>query len=129
MISPRPGFDASHDHLSAPCLAGDMRIKHAALVGGVALGIVLGGVGVANAVGGDDGDGGATGPGAESATAAALKLIPGGTVNAVERDGEKGATWEVEVRKPGGSTVDVRLDAGFGKVAVDGDSEAPDAGG
>jgi hypothetical protein len=42
----------------------------------------------------------------------------------VERDGEKGATWEVEVRKPDGSTVDVRLDADLGKVAIDGDSES-----
>jgi peptidase YpeB-like protein len=114
----------------APWLAGDMRIKHAALIGGVALGIALGGVGVANAVGGDDdGDGGATGPGADHAKAAALAIIPGGTVNAVEQDDEKGATWEVEVRKSDGSTVDVRLDAAYGKVAVDDDSEAPDAGG
>jgi hypothetical protein len=58
--------------------------------------------------------------------AAALKLVPGGTVNAVERDGEKGATWEVEVRKPDGSTVDVRLDANLQKVAIDRDSEGED---
>jgi hypothetical protein len=96
------------------------------LIAGAALAIGLGGVGVANAVGGDDGDGGATGPGADGATAAALELVPGGHVNAVERDGEKGATWEVEVRKPGGSTVDVRLGASYERVAIDPDSEASD---
>jgi peptidase YpeB-like protein len=60
--------------------------------------------------------------------AAALKLVPG-TVNAVERDSEKGATWEVEVRKPDGSVVDVRLDADLQKVAIDSDSEAEDDSG
>ena len=91
------------------------------------LALVLGGVGVANAVGGsDDGEGRASGAGADQARAAALKLIPGGRANAVERDGEKGATWEVEVAKPDGSVVDVRLDAALNKVAIDGDTEAGD---
>jgi len=101
-----------------------MTIKRKLLIGGgVALALAVGGVGVANAVG-DDGERQATGPGADKATAAALELIPGGTANAVERDSEKGATWEVEVTKPDGSTVDVRLDENFGKVAIDGDSES-----
>ena len=72
---------------------------------------------------GDDGEGSASGPGAAAATSAALKVIKGGEVNAVERDGEKGATWEVEVTKPDGSTVDVRLDAAYTLVAVDDDRE------
>jgi uncharacterized membrane protein YkoI len=107
-----------------------MKIKHRALIaGGAALVLAAGGVGVANAVGGqDDGEGQATGSGAAEAKAAALELVPGGSVNAVERDGEKGATWEVEVRRPDGSTVDVRLDASYGKVAIDPDSEAHDSG-
>jgi len=62
----------------------------------------------------------------DAAKAAALKLVPGGTVNAAERDNEKGATYEVEVRKPDGSTVDVRLDANYKQVAIDADSEKPD---
>ena len=41
-----------------------------------------------------------------------------------ERDGENGATWEVEVTKPDGNTVDVRLDASFNKVVVEGDHES-----
>jgi uncharacterized membrane protein YkoI len=93
------------------------------ITGAVVVAAIAGGTGVAVA-GGDDGEGQATGAGADQAKAAALKLVPGGTANAVERDGEKGATWEVEVRKPDGSTVDVRLDADYGKVAIDSDSEA-----
>jgi uncharacterized membrane protein YkoI len=58
----------------------------------------------------------------------ALKITGGGKANAVERDSEKGATYEVEVRKPDGATVDVRLDAGYGLVVVDADSEQADAG-
>jgi hypothetical protein len=90
--------------------------------------IALGGVGVAYGVGGgdDDGERQASGPGADRARAAALELIPGGTANAVERDSEKGATWEVEVARPDGSVVDVRLDADLRKVAIDGDTEAGD---
>ena len=60
---------------------------------------------------------------ADKATAAALKAAGGGKANAVERDGEKGATYEVEVTKPDGSTVDVRLDANYGVVSIDSDSE------
>jgi uncharacterized membrane protein YkoI len=99
-----------------------MDMKRRTLLGGaLALALAIGGVGVANAVGGDD-DTQATGPGADKATAAALALT-GGTANAVERDGEDGATWEVEVAKPDGSTVDVRLDASYGKVVIEDDSE------
>jgi uncharacterized membrane protein YkoI len=57
------------------------------------------------------------------AKAAALKLFPGGHANAVERDSENGATWEVEVRKADGSTVDVRLDQNYQLVVVEADSE------
>ena len=48
-------------------------------------------------------------------------------VNSVERDGENGATWEVEVTKPDGSTVDVRLDESYGLVVVEGDDEDADS--
>ena len=106
-----------------------MMVKRKTLiVGGAALALAVGGVGVANAVGGDDGESQATGSGAEKAKAAALELVAGGTANAVERDGEKGATWEVEVRKPDGSTVDVRLGASYEKVAIDADSESHNGG-
>jgi predicted regulator of Ras-like GTPase activity (Roadblock/LC7/MglB family) len=72
--------------------------------------------------GGGDGDHTVTGPDADRAVAAALAET-GGTANAVERDSEQGATWEVEVAKPDGSTVNVRLDSNFHVVVVDPDSE------
>jgi uncharacterized membrane protein YkoI len=87
------------------------------------------GTGAALATGGDDdGEGQAKGPAARKAVAAALAITHGGTANAVERDNEDGATWEVEVTKPDGATVDVRLDAGYRLVVVDGDSETSDPG-
>jgi len=70
-----------------------------------------------------DSEGGATGSGAEKAKAAALRATGGGKVNSVERDSENGATWEAEVTKPDGSTVDVRLDENYMLVVVEGDSE------
>jgi uncharacterized membrane protein YkoI len=82
-------------------------------------------IAVAGGDGGDDGDRPATGAGADRARAAAL-AITGGTANAVERDGENGATWEVEVTKPDGTTADVRLDAGFRLVVVEPDGEGDD---
>ena len=71
----------------------------------------------------DDGDNTVTGPDADRATAAALRLTHGGTANSVERDSENGATWEVEVTRTDGTTVDVRLDEHFRKVVIEGDSE------
>lgn len=60
---------------------------------------------------------------AEDATKAALEATGGGTANSVERDSENGATWEVEVTRNDGSTVDVRLDADYGVVVIEGDHE------
>jgi hypothetical protein len=94
------------------------------IVGGSILALAAGGAGAAIAAGsGDEGDNGAHGPGADAAKAAALNLIPGGHASAVERDSENGATWEVEVRKPDGSTVDVRLDQNYQLVVAEADSE------
>lgn len=84
--------------------------------------VVAAGAGTALATGSDS-EGTVHGAGADSATAAALKITGGGTANSVERDGENGATWEVEVTKPGGKTVDVRLDADYKLVVVESDSE------
>jgi hypothetical protein len=81
--------------------------------------LALGGAGWAIAGGGDDAS--ISGPDADKAKAAALAHLGGGTANAVERDGEDGATWEVEVTQ-NGKTVDVRLDADYKVVVVDGDS-------
>lgn len=77
---------------------------------------------------GNDSEGGVTGAQADRAIQAALKATGGGTANAVERDTEGGGVWEVEVRKPDGAIVDVRLDANYALVVIDGDSETADTG-
>ena len=96
-------------------------------VAGVALGAagaaVAGGVAVAS-----NGDDGAlshqyTQEQADAATKAALEATGGGTANSVETDNENGATYEVEVTKPDGTTGDVRLDENAGVVVIEGDSE------
>ncbi|ADB48727.1 PepSY domain-containing protein [Conexibacter woesei] len=98
-----------------------MRIPRKTLIGvGAAVALAAGGTGVALAVsgGGDDGRDGNDGAPVPAATAtkakdAALKVTRGGTVTDFERDDERGATYEVEIAKPDGSSVDVRLDEAF----------------
>jgi hypothetical protein len=99
------------------------------IIGGSLLAVSAGGVGAAVAGGGgggEDGEGQVTGPDADRARSAALQITNGGRANAVERDSENGATWEVEITKTDGKTVDVRLDENYKLVVVEGDSEAPD---
>lgn len=60
---------------------------------------------------------------ADAATKAALDATGGGTANSVETDSENGATYEVEVTKPDGQTVDVRLDESYAVVVIEGDGE------
>lgn len=101
--------------------------KRVLVAGGVFAVVVAAGGGTAMASGGDDETGSDqyTAQQADDATAAALAATDGGTANSVERDGENGATWEVEVTKPDGQTVDVRLDASYQVVVIEADSEEP----
>src|SRR4029450_2413110 len=78
----------------------------------------LGGAAIANARQGDDGAK-LTGTTLSRASAAALKATGGGQVNQTEYDSEQGATYEVEVTKPDGSTLDVRLDGAFKRVHLE----------
>ena len=64
-----------------------------------------------------------TGDAKAQAEQAALAETGGGKVNQTELDNENGATYEVEVTKTDGSTVDVRLGDAFDVVAVEADSE------
>lgn len=100
------------------------------ILGGIVIvGALAAGAGGAMAVaGGGDSEGGVTGPQADRAIRAALEATGGGTANAVERDGENGATWEVEVSTPEGTTVDVRLDDQYRLVIIEGDREVDDDG-
>jgi hypothetical protein len=84
----------------------------------------LGGGAIAGATGGGEPDDRPlTGTTAEKASAAALDATGGGRVNEMEADTENGATYEVEVTRPDGSEVDVRLDEGFDVVVVEGDGD------
>jgi uncharacterized membrane protein YkoI len=109
-----------------------MRRRAAFIVAGIAAlaAFALGGAAIAGATQGDDGDEaeqGLSGRVAERAKAAALKETGGGTVTETELDVEDGRTYQVEIRKADGSTVDVDLDASFKIVEVDVDGpEASD---
>ena len=93
------------------------------IVSGAVLALAGGGAGAAAALGGGDDEGGASGPDAQRATRSALAITQGGHANAVERDSENGATWEVEVTKTDEKTVDVRLDENYKLVVVESDGE------
>jgi len=97
------------------------------VIGGVIAVSVVTLTGGAIAFAGNDGEGGASGPQADRAVRAALEATGGGTAGGVERDGEAGAVWEVEVHETNGSVVDVRLDANYRVVVIDGDQETADA--
>jgi len=64
-----------------------------------------------------------TGTTYDRASKAALAATGGGKVTDSERDGENGATYEVEVTKADGSQVDVRLDDNFKVVVAETDRE------
>ena len=98
--------------------------KRKLLIGGaVVLALGAGGVGLAQAVSGDDEQ--ATGPDAERAKAAAVRLAGGGSAVAVEREDEGRSAWEVEVKKPGGSVVEVDLTRGLERAAAERDDDDP----
>ena len=100
--------------------------KRTAIAGiSVAVVAAVAGAGAALADNGDDGPASHqyTREQADAATKAALAATGGGTANSIESDSENGATYEVEVTKPDGTTVDVRLDDTYGVVVIEGDSE------
>ncbi len=90
---------------------------------GLTAAVVAGGVAVAG--NGDDGAASHryTQEQADAATKAALAATGGGTANSVESDSENGATYEVEVTRTDGRTVDVRLDENYDVVVIEGDGE------
>jgi hypothetical protein len=93
------------------------------LIGGaMVLALGAGGVGLAQA-GGDDSDEQATGPDADRARAAAVRLVGGESAVAVERDDDNGGAWEVEVRKADGSVVEVDLTSALKRAGVERDDD------
>lgn len=93
-------------------------------VGAAVAAVAAGGVAVATQ-GGDDGPASHqyTPEQKQAAIKAALAATGGGTANSVETDDENGATYEVEVTRPDGDTVDVRLDDRYRVVVIEGDDD------
>ncbi len=92
--------------------------RYALVAGGIAAAAALavGGVGIAQAVGGGS-ESPVTGPAAGQAKAAALDAAGGGTVLEMEhQDGDGAGVYEVEVRRTDGSTVEIHLDGQFKQV-------------
>ncbi len=100
------------------------RTMGATLAGALLVAGVAGGAVAVADNGNGNQDGSVTGPAADTAIAAALTETNGVKANAVERDTENGAVWEVEVTKADGSTVDVRLGGDYHVIVVEPDSEA-----
>lgn len=100
-----------------------MRRRLTFIVAGVAAlaAFALGGAAIAAATQGDEADEeqALSGRIADRARAAALKETGGGSVIEMERDVEDGRTYQVEIRRADGSTVDVDLDSSFRVVGVD----------
>src|SRR5512134_3517877 len=77
------------------------RSRKLLVIGAGILALGAGGVGIAQAVGGDS-DEQATGPEAQRAISAAIEAVGGGRAAGVEREDEGGAAWEVEVVRDDG---------------------------
>ena len=100
------------------------RNRKLALGAAAAVALAAGGVGIAQAVGGDS-DENVTGPQADRAKAAALEVVPGGKVTEVEREDEGRVGWEVEVERPDGSQVEVHLTDTFEPRGTESDDDGP----
>ena len=93
----------------------------------IALGV--GGIGVAQAVGGDESDEPATGPQADRAKQAALEAAGGGRVIGIERENEGNTAWEVEVARDDGRQTEVDLNQDLKQVGQETDDDrAEDSG-
>ena len=100
-----------------------MRRGRMSLVAAVAVvgGLAGGGAALATSFGDDRPVAGST---ADHAGAAAVSYLGGGRAGSVELDGEHGATYDVEVRRADGATVDVWLDAAYRPITSAVDSES-----
>jgi hypothetical protein len=81
------------------------------------------GAGIARTVGGSDEH--VTGPAAGKAAAAAVKAAGGGKAVEVEyQDGDGAGVYEVEVRRPDGSQLEVHLNGQFQAVGTAADDDS-----
>jgi hypothetical protein len=93
------------------------------ITGTVVLALGAGGVGLAQAVGGDSEEQ-VAGPEADRAKAAAVKAVGGGKAVGVEREDDGDGAWEVEVEKPDGSVAEVHLTKSLGQSGVARDDDS-----
>jgi uncharacterized membrane protein YkoI len=85
--------------------------------------LAVAGAGIAKAVSGSDEN--VTGPAATKAGAAAVKAAGGGTAREVEyQDGDGAGVYEVEVRRPDGSQIEVQLNGRFQPVGTVADDDS-----
>ena len=97
---------------------------------GTATIVALSAAGTGIALSSDDDDGTEvpiTGAALERATQAALTATGGGTVVETEQ-GDEESFYEVEVRKPDGTSVDVQLDENFQLVEISEDDDSVEDG-
>jgi Peptidase propeptide and YPEB domain len=104
-----------------------MKFNRRVLTVAAAIGaLAAGGVGIASAVGGGEGEEQVTGPDADRAERAALDAVGGGSVTEIEYQESGGAgVYEVEVKRDDGSQVEVHLDADFSSVGTAADDDGP----
>jgi uncharacterized membrane protein YkoI len=96
--------------------------RRIAAVGAAAVLAVATGAGIAQAVSGSEES--VPGATAQKARVAAVAATGGGTALEVERqDGDAAGVYEVEVRRPDGSEVEVHLDARFRAVGTVADDD------
>jgi hypothetical protein len=104
------------------------------VIASIAIIIGLGVVVIASAFAGNEGDQTiqtqplVTGPAVQKASAAALRFIGGGTVDAVTHDYANGASYGVAVSQPGGSEIEVHLDRHFKPLGIDAGAVGSDGG-
>ncbi|NNC93189.1 MAG: PepSY domain-containing protein [Acidimicrobiia bacterium] len=106
-----------------------MKRRTKLIISGAAV-VALSAAGTGVALSSDDDDGTEvpiTGVELEKASAAALAFTGGGTVTETEV-GDEESYYEVEIKKPDGSSVDVQLDEGFNVVDATPDDDSVDDG-
>jgi hypothetical protein len=94
------------------------RTRKLLIAGAAILVLAVGGVGIAQAVGGDSEER-VTGPEADRAAKAAVDAIGGGRAVGVEREDDGAVAWEVEVARPDGSEVEVGLTGDLERVGTE----------
>jgi hypothetical protein len=103
------------------------RTRKLLIAGAAILVLAVGGVGIAQAVGGDSEER-VTGPEADRAAKAAVDAIGGGRAVGVERDDDDGEAWEVEVVRPDGSEVEVLLTRDLQEVGTETEDDQGESG-